>query len=275
MELTGIDSTNKSYFEPLLFLNGVDSDETLFLLGVIHADSPVAAAAFGIDMKRRVGRIVSIYTRPDMRRKKAANMLMGSIDTLAKHYRLVRMECFYTENMTGLDIFFQRKGFETYKKNSTESFDISDLLSSKPIQQMLDNRKPSTAIQKIEMIEGHQKNALAKKLESNGYGSNSQGFDDDISMVILNKDDCNAAILCSANSSEKPIITVQLLVSFSDNPSVTMRLLIEWLDLIMKRYGEETQIDFYSVNPSVTSFVHSISTPKPGVHVYYGEKSVY
>ena len=97
MELTGIDSTNKSYFEPLLFLNGVDSDETLFLLGVIHADSPVAAAAFGIDMKRRVGRIVSIYTRPDMRRKKAANMLMGSIDTLAKHYRLVRMECFYTE----------------------------------------------------------------------------------------------------------------------------------------------------------------------------------
>jgi N-acetylglutamate synthase-like GNAT family acetyltransferase len=275
MELTGINSTNQSYFDPLLFLDGEESDDVLILLGVIHAESPVAAAAFSIDVKGKVGRIVSIYTRPDMRRKKAATMLMNSIDVLAKHYKLLRMECYYTDNMNGLDAFFKARKFDTHQKNNVESVGVSDLLSNKPIQQMLNNKKPSSSVQKIGLIETNQKEALRKKIESNGYGSVGKGIDEDISMVALPRDECTAAILCSAETLETIIVTVMLLVSFTDNPSVTMGLLIEWIDLIVKQYGEEAQIDFYSVNPSVTSFIHSLATPKADVHVMYGEKSIY
>ena len=273
MELTGIDKTNQSYFEPLLFLDGADPGEIQILAGVIHGGSPVAAAALGVDLARKTGRIVSIYTRPDMRRQKAGTMLMKSLEILSRQYKLDRMECFFTEKMKGLDPFLRAYGFMTGRKKSSESCRMSDLLSNKRIRFMM-NEKQSIRVRDFGAIERQQINVLNNMLAEDGYSPIGQDFDKELSLVAFLEGEPSAVILCSADHSGKPEVVVRLLASFAKSPIVIPELLAAWLNVMTAAYGTDATIRFYSVNPGISSFVRSLAALEQGQYVWYGEKSI-
>ncbi|GEM_PF-5100921 len=84
-----------------------------------------------MDHPRRLGRIASIYTRPDKRGCGVAQKLLSSLTIAAKSLRLTDLECFYTDAMTGLDDFLKSQGFITLQKNYRESYALADLYASK------------------------------------------------------------------------------------------------------------------------------------------------
>ena len=273
MELTGIDDTNRAYFEPLLFLGGADPKEIQILAGVIDGGSPVAAAAFGVDKLRSTGRIVSIYTRPDMRRNKAGSMLMQSLFALAGYYHLSRMECFYTDGIVGMDPFLRAHGFETFGKRRAERYQVGSLLAMKSVRARL-MKGGAVPVIDLKSATPIQKSTLIKKMKREDYGPLPEDTDEELSLIALEGGVPSAVILCSADEAPKPMVAVHLLLSFEESTLVVIDLLTEWLNVIVARFGSNATISFYATEPKVSSFLHSIAVPQPGQMMRYGEKDL-
>ena len=273
MELTGIDETNRSWFEPLLFLDGADPDEIQILAGMIEDGSPAAAAALGVDKSRRIGRILSIYTRPDLRRRKAASRLMEALDTLARQYDLSRLECFYTDSMTGLDPFLRARGFTTYGEKQVESYRLADLLASKKIRIRMEEAA-SVVVKSLGQLEQEQRTLLSRMLEQEEYGSLPADLDEELSLAAFADGEPYALILSSVGEDERPRVLVRLLASFVYSVSAAMSLMTEWLSMVSARFGTEADISFYAVNPGVSSFLEALELPPPRLEerVRYAEK---
>ena len=270
MELTGIDKTNRSYFEPLLFLNGADPEEIQILAGVIEGGSPVAAAALGVDESQKTGRIVSIYARPDMRRKKAGSMLMQALHTLSKEYGLTRMECFYTDGMAGLDPFLRAHGFMTYGKRRSESYRLGDLLVLERVRAVRQGKSPVPVLD-LKSANLFQKKLLNETLVQEGYGPLPKDLDEELTMAAYDEDS-GAVILCSVDEGEKPRVMIRLLASFTNSPIMMIGLMIEWLNKVEARFGQDAILSFYAVSPKISAFMGSLGTPKEGQQAFYGEK---
>ena len=273
MELTGIDKTNRLYFEPLLFLGTTDPEEIQILAGVIEEGSPAAAAALGVDLTRKTGRIVSIYTRPDMRRRKAGAMLMEALFKLAGAYSLNRMECFFTEGMNGLLPFLEAQGFRTGEKQKAEGYRMADLIKKKRIRSILRMNLPVT-VRNLESIKQQQRDFLTEKLKQEGYGRLPENLDEELSVVVLKDGMPCAALLCSLEEGEKPKIRIQLVVSFAKSLTVLMGLMAEWMNIMMAQFGTEADLGFYAANPKVSAVLARLAKPTSGQQVCYAQKDI-
>ena len=51
-------------------------------------------------------------------------------------------------------------------------------------------------------------------------------------------------------------------------------LMIEWLNKVEARFGQDAILSFYAVSPKISAFMGSLGTPKQGQQAFYGEKSL-
>ncbi|MBR1629897.1 MAG: hypothetical protein IJ679_11645, partial [Lachnospiraceae bacterium] len=171
------------------------------------------------------------------------------------------------------DPFLRAHRFLTGRKKSSESCRMSDLLSDKRIRSLM-NEKQTIRVCDFGKVERQQIQVLDKMLREGGYGSIGQDFDKELSLVAFLDGEPSAVILCSADHSGKPGVAVRLLASFAKSPVVVLELLAAWMNVMTAAFGTDATIRFYSVNPSVSSFVRSFVVSEPGPYVLYGEKSM-
>lgn len=270
MILTGIDDTNRSFFQPILFVSDLEEKEELIEAGVICDKLPVACGAIAIDAETKLARLISIYTLENYRRQGAAKMVLNALCKAAKAINVPRLDAYFTDEMDGISQLLKSFDFEVTKKGCQETYLLSDLIQNERVSSYL-KKELSYDIKSFDILSEGEKKDVEKHLELHDFNVIYGEVEDSMSFVGYKNEKPTAVMLCSILKGEKKTsVMIDLVASFGMDVTALISLFTYGL-LTFEKAGVE-QLSFYAANPSISAFVERLTGGQKGKSIMNGTK---
>ncbi len=258
MEITGIETKNLAYFQPMIF-GGLAQKSDRLMLGAIDEGIPVAACVVDYSGKEGAeGSIQSIFTAPDHRRLGAASLLLDAAVRVSRRMGCRVLEMDFLDCCEGLGFFLEKHGFlvlpgpHLLKESCQKILDAEKFVSN---FQKKKGRRPAN-IFCMDHLDIQRKREVAAFLEARELRELLELCMDSLSFVSFSANGKVDGMLAASLYEEE--IRIELLLAEGKSAVLPIRLIQQLVETVEREGWNEYDLSFVAVNSRILDLIRLV-----------------